>query len=121
VNYSRKFSFLDETAMRRLHAAVTVLIATDMDAPGQRLAEALATCIGYAMCRGVSRAEGRKDANAVLGKLGARAVRDALAEARSYSMPALPAHGTHPIRMLPPSRGRRPSAELSPVEASHAR
>ena len=41
-NYASKFSFLEETAMAHLHAATTVLIATDMDAPGEKLANDLA-------------------------------------------------------------------------------
>jgi twinkle protein len=120
-NYTSRVSFLGETAMGYLHTATTVLIATDIDAPGQRLADELAKCIGHATCRRVSCPEGGQDANAVLGKPGVPAVRDALAEARSSPIPASPPPGTRPTRMLPPSRARHPIIELAPVEARHAR
>ena len=53
-HYASKFAFLDETVMARLRAARTVLIGTDMDAPGERLAEELAQRIGLAKCKRVS-------------------------------------------------------------------
>jgi hypothetical protein len=120
-NYTRDFSFLDETATGYLHAASTIRIVTDTEVPGQRLADELPKRIGYAACPGVSTLEGGKDANAILVNLGAPVVRDALAGGKSYLMLALPAHGTRPIATLPPSRGRRPIIGLAPVEASHAR
>ena len=120
-NYASKFSFLDEVAMGHLRAATTVLIATDMDAPGQMLANELATRIGYATCRRVWWPEGCKDANEVLVKLGVQAARDALANALPFPTRTSPPCRMRPIRMLPPSRGRRLIVDLSPVEVSHDR
>lgn len=85
-HYASKFSFLDETAMARLRAATTVLIATDMDPPGERLAQELARRIGYERCRRVSW-HPYKDANEVLLALGPAAVRDALTNAHPIPAP----------------------------------
>jgi twinkle protein len=120
-NYASKFSFLDEVAMGHLRVATTVLIATDMDAPGQSLADELAKRIGYATCWRIWWPEGCKDANEVLVKFGAQALRDALGKAQPYPTPATPQHRMRPIHMLPPARGRRPVIELDQAEVSHAR
>src|SRR5215213_1505991 len=72
-HYASKFSFLNETAMTRLRAARTVLIGTDMDAPGERLAEELVQRFGYATCTRVSW-HPYKDANEMLVAQGPAAV-----------------------------------------------
>jgi twinkle protein len=121
-HYASKFSFLDETAMARLTAATTVLIGTDMDAPGERLAEELAQRIGYATCKRVSW-HPYKDANEMLVAQGPQAILTALAHAQPFLVPlenGLP-RGTRPVRLLPPVRDRRPIVGLAPVEVAHAR
>jgi twinkle protein len=120
-HYASKFSFLDETAMARVRAATTVLIGTDMDAPGERLAEELAQRIGYATCKRVSW-HPFKDANEMLVAQGPQAILTALANAQPVLVPLedeVP-HGTRLVRMLPPGRGRRPIVDLSREEARHA-
>jgi twinkle protein len=121
-HYASKFAFLDETAMAHLTGATTVLIATDMDAPGQTLADELARRVGYATCKRVSWFP-YKDGNELLVAQGPAAVLDALAAAQPFPTPAdAPVrHGPRPMRLLPPVRGRRPIIELAPAESSHAR
>jgi twinkle protein len=122
THYAGKFTFLDEITLGRLRAAATVLIGTDMDAPGDRLANELAQRIGYATCKRVSW-HPYKDANEVLVAEGPQAVLDALAAAEPFPVPpdaAIP-HRARPVRLLPPVRGRRPVVELPPVKACHAR
>jgi twinkle protein len=120
-HYASKFRFLDATAVARLRAATTVLIGTDMDAPGHKLAEELARRIGHATCKRVAW-HPYKDANEMLVAQGPAAVLDALAAAQPFPVPlndGVP-RGTRPVRLLPPDRGRRPIIELAPVEDSHA-
>lgn len=83
TNYASKFSFLDG-AEAQFKAAKTVILATDMDAPGQKLAEELARRIGPAKCARVTWPEGCKDANDTLMSRGPEAVMDALADAQPY-------------------------------------
>lgn len=121
-HYASKFSFLGEAAMARLHSAKIILIATDMDAPGCKLADELTRRIGYTRCKRVSW-HPYKDANEMLVVEGPQAVLDALAAAEPF--PVAPdtdiPHGPRPVRLLPPARSRRPVVELPPVEACHAR
>jgi twinkle protein len=84
-HYASKFAFLDEPTMARLTAAQTVLVGTDMDAPGERLAEELAQRIGWASCKRVSWRP-YKDANELLVAQGPQAVRDALAAAAPFAV-----------------------------------
>jgi twinkle protein len=120
-HYASKFAFLDETAMARLTAATTVLIGTDMDAPGQRLAEELARRFGHARCKRVSW-HPYKDANEMLVAQGPQAILNALANAQPVLVPKedeIP-HGMRPVRMIPSVRGRRPIVDLPGMEAHHA-
>jgi twinkle protein len=121
-HYAGKFAFLDETALDHLTGATSVLIGTDMDVPGEKLADELARRIGYARCKRVSWSA-HKDANEMLVAQGPAAVRAALASAQQFSVPRddAPPPSTRPVRNLPPSRGRRPILELVPGEVSHAR
>lgn len=89
TNYATKFDFLGDAAEERLRSAKRILIATDMDAPGHRLADELARRIGYAKCARVSWPEGCKDANDTLVTFGATAVCDALMEAQPYPIDGL--------------------------------
>jgi twinkle protein len=84
TNYASKFAFLSGEAEERFAAAKAVILATDMDAPGRKLADELARRIGYAKCQRVSWPDGCKDANDTLVKLGKKAVLDALADAQPY-------------------------------------
>jgi twinkle protein len=121
THYASKFAFLDETALTRLRGATTVLIGTDMDAPGERLAQELARRIGRERCRRVSW-HSYKDANELLLAQGPQAVLSTLAVAQPFPVPAhdegprIP----RPVRLLPPVRGRRRIVVLAPVEGSHA-
>jgi twinkle protein len=120
-HYARKFSYLDATAQERLWAAGTILIGTDMDAPGRKLADELARRIGASTCKRVSW-HPYKDANEMLVAQGPRAILNALANAQPFLVPledGVP-HSTRPVRMLPPVRGRRPIVDLSREEARHA-
>ena len=81
-----KFAFL-KRSRRALDAAERVLIATDADAPGQALAEALARHLGRGRCWLLRWPPGVKDANEALLAMG----REALVEyvrARAELMPA---------------------------------
>jgi twinkle protein len=84
TNYASKFSFLAGVAEERFSAAKRVILATDSDAPGRKLADELARRIGYAKCQRVTWPDGCKDANEVLVKLGRTALLDALADAQPY-------------------------------------
>jgi DNA primase len=107
--------------MACLRGARTVLIGTDMDAPGERLAEELARRIGTERCKRVSWTP-YKDANAMLVEQGPQAILTALANAQPFPIPFDDEHPqrTRPVRPLPPVRGRRPIIELAPAEVSHA-
>lgn len=78
--YESKFAFLAsaEPLFRRLRA---VILATDGDAPGRKLADELARRIGPEKCYRVAWPDGCKDANEVLIKHGADALRDLVADA----------------------------------------
>jgi len=80
ANYASKFSFL-ASAESHFEAARRVLVATDTDAPGERLAEELARRIGPWKCLRVRWPEGCKDANETLLAHGQRGVLDALTAA----------------------------------------
>lgn len=85
-NYTSKFAFLAE-AEADFAAAETVVIAVDMDAPGNRLAEELARRFGPEKCKRVLWPE--KDANDTLVKHGAQAVKDAIADAQPFPVAGL--------------------------------
>lgn len=84
TNYAGKFTFLEGVAEARLKAARTVILATDMDGPGRKLADELARRIGPEKCQRVMWPGGCKDANETLVTLGADAVKQALADAQPY-------------------------------------
>jgi hypothetical protein len=121
-NYASKFAFLDVRALRLLRSAATILIGTDMDAPGCKLADELARRIGAARCKRVSWPDGCKDANETLTQLGAMAVLGALSGARPFpeGVADSPPHGMRSVRVVPPARGRRPLIDLTVREARHA-
>lgn len=95
TNYASKFSFLTGPAEAYFAAAKTVILATDSDAPGKKLAEELARRIGYAKCQRVTWPDGCKDANEVLVTLGRTALLQAIADAQPY-----PVNGIVTVRDL---------------------
>lgn len=121
-HYASKFAFLGPDTLSRLRAATTILISTDMDAPGMRLAEELAQRLGYDRCVRVSWSP-FKDANEMLVAEGPRAVRDALAAGKPFPVPPTVSapQSVRPVRLLPPHRGRRAVVTLEPEGAVHAR
>ena len=84
-DYSSKFDFLDG-AKDRLDRVKRFVIAVDSDAPGQKLEEELARRLGRERCFRVVWPEGCKDANDVLLKLGADALRSLLDTAQPYPL-----------------------------------
>lgn len=83
-NYASKFSFLEGVAEQRFAEAQEIILATDADAPGQKLAAELARRLGEKKCRRVYWPEGCKDANETLVTLGPHAVMEALDDAQPY-------------------------------------
>jgi twinkle protein len=73
----RKFAYI-WSAKDLLESAKRIIIASDADIPGEALAEELARRIGKARCWTVRWPEGCKDANDVLVKHGADALRKCL-------------------------------------------
>jgi twinkle protein len=90
-NYEGKFTFLESAGdlFDRLHS---VILATDSDAPGRKLAEELARRIGREKCYRVTWPDDCKDANDVLVKHGADEVRRCLADAQPYPIEGLVDH-----------------------------
>lgn len=84
-DYASKFDFLSEPAAQAAIAnAERVILATDADAPGRKLADELARRIGHAKCSRVTWPEGVKDANECLVTLGTTALCDALANTQPW-------------------------------------
>jgi twinkle protein len=82
-NYQSKFTFL-EAAEALFQRVKTVIIATDADAPGQKLMEELARRIGPEKCSRVIWPEGIKDANECLQSAGADYLKSCLDEAEPF-------------------------------------
>lgn len=82
-NYDSKFTFID-TAWETLQQVEQWVIAVDNDAPGTRLEQELVRRFGVGKCRRVTWPDGCKDANDVLVKLGATALRNCLEGAQEY-------------------------------------
>jgi twinkle protein len=82
-DYASKFTFLDADR-ERIEAVKEWIIAVDSDAPGQRLEDELARRLGREKCRRVKWPDGCKDANDVLTKRGAAALRSCLDEAQPF-------------------------------------
>ena len=83
-----KFKFL-WSAKEYIDAAQKVIIATDMDAPGEAVAEELARRCGKEKCWRVRFPEGLKDANDTLLKEGKEGVRRCLTEAQAWPVEGL--------------------------------
>jgi twinkle protein len=82
-DYASKFTFL-EADRERIEAVKEWIIAVDGDAPGLRLQDELARRLGREKCRCVTWPKGCKDANEVLTKHGATALRAVLDEAEPF-------------------------------------
>lgn len=83
-----KFKFL-WSAKEYIDAAQKVIIATDMDLPGEAVAEELARRCGKEKCWRVRFPEGLKDANDTLLKEGKDGVRRCLTEAQAWPVEGL--------------------------------
>jgi len=83
-----KFKFL-WSAKEYIDAAQKVIIATDMDLPGEAVAEELARRCGKEKCWRVRFPEGLKDANDTLLKEGKEGVRRCLTEAQAWPVEGL--------------------------------
>ena len=82
-NYEREFGYL-ASAMDLIEKCGKVVLAVDNDEPGKKLEQELARRIGVEKCWRVVWPEGCKDANDVLVRLGAAALKDCLNGARAY-------------------------------------
>jgi twinkle protein len=91
-----KYSFLlnDWTALK---AVTRIIIATDADGPGRRLAAELVRRLDRIRCSFVTYPEGCKDFNDVLVKHGRKAVMQIIADAKPY-----PVSGVYRYSDLPP-------------------
>lgn len=65
-----------QEALEQLQSVREITLCTDADGPGRALRQALATVLGAARCRFVEWPEGIKDANEMLVKDGAQALRE---------------------------------------------
>lgn len=83
-----KFKFL-WSAKEYIDAAKRVIIATDMDKPGEAVAEELARRVGKEKCWRVRFPEGIKDTNEALLKEGKEAVKRCIAEAQAWPVEGL--------------------------------
>lgn len=83
-----KFKFL-WSAKEYIDAAKRVIIATDMDVPGEAVAEELARRVGKEKCWRVSFPEGVKDANELLLKGGKEAVKRVTDAAEAWPVEGL--------------------------------
>jgi twinkle protein len=79
-NYSSKFDFLDNCE-ERLNEVKQFILAVDSDQEGKLLEEELARRLGWGRCSRVVWPEGCKDANDVLIKHGAEAIKKAVENA----------------------------------------
>lgn len=87
-DYTSKFSFL-EGCEEFLAGFTRIILAVDNDAPGLKLEEELARRLGKERCWVVTWPEGCKDANDVLIKHGAEALRKCVEQAKPYPVEGL--------------------------------
>ena len=85
---SKKFSYLWD-AKDKIDKANRIIIAADNDEPGQVLAEEIARRIGKAKCWRIKYPDGCKDANDVLRRDGAEALKAALLDATPWPIGGL--------------------------------
>ena len=91
-----KFKFI-ATNWKRLERIKTIIVATDNDEPGVRLAAELVRRLGRVRCYFVTFPDGCKDANDVLVKFGSAELLRVLAAAKPY-----PVSGVYRYSDLPP-------------------
>ncbi len=82
-NYDSKFTFIDSAA-DQLATVKQWIIAVDNDPPGTRLEEELVRRLGVGNCKRVRWPEGCKDANDVLTKHGAAALKTCIDKAEEF-------------------------------------
>jgi twinkle protein len=82
-DYSTKFEYL-ENCRKELEPVQRFILAVDSDEPGQKLEEELARRLGPGRCYRVKWPEDCKDANDVLVKHGAEALKSCITMARPY-------------------------------------
>ena len=92
---SKGRAFEEPTAEKLFAAAAKIVIATDADDEGQKLAEWLIAKYGIDKCWRVRWPEGCKDANDVLLQKGAKALDDLIAKARPVDLPGIYRFGDH--------------------------
>ncbi len=80
-NLEKKFEFLDD---ERLDRVKRFILAVDNDEPGKKLEEELSRRLGREKCYRVIYPEGCKDANEVLVKHGAEALKHVIEDAKPY-------------------------------------
>lgn len=80
-HFETKFEFLDD---ERLDRVKHFILAVDNDEPGKKLEEELSRRLGREKCSRVLYPEGCKDANEVLVKHGAEALRHVIEDAKAY-------------------------------------
>ena len=85
-NYESKFEYLDDD---RLDMVEKFILAVDADEPGRRLEEELSRRLGRDRCLRVTWIEDCKDANEVLVKHGAEALRQCIEAAQPYPVEGL--------------------------------
>jgi twinkle protein len=85
---SKRFQFIEEITPA-LNRVARVIIASDDDQPGHMLAEYLSEILGPARCKRVDYGEGCKDANDVLVRHGAKALRARVEAARWVNVPGV--------------------------------
>lgn len=83
-----KFKFL-WSAKEYIDAAQKIIIATDMDAPGEAVAEEIARRVGKGKCWRVKFPSGTKDANDLLLKEGKEGLRKYTAQAEAWPVEGL--------------------------------
>lgn len=83
-----KFKFI-WSAKEYIDAAQRVIIATDMDAPGEAVAEEIARRVGKGKCWRVKFPAGTKDANDILLKEGKEGLRKYTSEAQAWPVEGL--------------------------------
>jgi len=84
-NYDSKFTFLDSAA-DVIEGVKEWILAVDNDPPGTRLEEELVRRLGVERCKRVTWPEGCKDANDVLTKHGASALKDCIDKAEEFPL-----------------------------------
>ncbi len=98
-NISTKLAFI-ETNREAFNAADRIILAMDKDEPGLAFEKLVAEHIGPEKCYAVEYPEGCKDANDVLVKHGAAALKSAVDSARPYPVNGITTFAEHEVEIL---------------------